>query len=331
MGRGRVAAAAGAVVVLLLLGAARTGAVPEDVAAARPAAGALAAEEAAAPPTAVAPAPVPVRPPAPPAPPAAAPTAAPTAPPAPAPRPAAPRAPAVPAAPALGGDVSWPNCPVGLGIPERPTLGLPQPLPEARFVVLGLTNGPAFTPDPCLADLVAQQRSAGRWLGAYAVTTFPTDAELATYGGSGDRRGRLRRVGQAQAAYDVEQLRGAGLAAPMVWVDVEPSKGRPWSADPAENLAVVQGVLDGLRGAGLRVGLYTYRSGWQQITGGAAFPDLPAWVPGGGGRAGALGRCAAASAPGGPVWLAQWVEGDRDLDVTCPGLSEASFRSAFTR
>src|SRR5687768_6976562 len=54
----------------------------------------------------------------------------------------------------LGGDVSWPQCPEGMGIPERPTQGLPMPLPSARFVVLGLTNGPAFTPNPCLDDQV---------------------------------------------------------------------------------------------------------------------------------------------------------------------------------
>ena len=52
----------------------------------------------------------------------------------------------------LGGDVSWPQCPRGMGIPERPTMGLPMPLDSATYVVVGLTNGPGFFPNPCLAD-----------------------------------------------------------------------------------------------------------------------------------------------------------------------------------
>ena len=71
---------------------------------------------------------------------------------------AVPPAPRVLAEPVTGADVSWPNCPVGLGIPERRTLGLPLPRADARFVVVGLTNGPAFTPNPCLAAQVAGQR-----------------------------------------------------------------------------------------------------------------------------------------------------------------------------
>jgi hypothetical protein len=61
----------------------------------------------------------------------------------------------------LGGDVSWPQCPEGMGIPERRSKGLPMPLPSARFVVLGLTNGPGFTTNPCLAQQVGGSASGG--------------------------------------------------------------------------------------------------------------------------------------------------------------------------
>ncbi len=54
-----------------------------------------------------------------------------------------------------GRDIGWPNCPPGLGIPERRTLGKPMPPARVRFVVVGLTNGPAFTPNPCLREQVA--------------------------------------------------------------------------------------------------------------------------------------------------------------------------------
>ena len=54
----------------------------------------------------------------------------------------------------VGRDVSWPNCPRGMGIPSRPSQGKPMPPPSARFVVIGLTNGPAFHPNPCLETQV---------------------------------------------------------------------------------------------------------------------------------------------------------------------------------
>ena len=60
--------------------------------------------------------------------------------------------------PGRGPDVSWPNCPKGLGIPSRPTQGKPMPPSSARFVVVGLTNGPAFHPNPCLEEQVAFAR-----------------------------------------------------------------------------------------------------------------------------------------------------------------------------
>src|SRR6478672_8225031 len=56
--------------------------------------------------------------------------------------------------PVTGGDVSWPQCPKGMGIPQKRSLGLPMPQSSAKFVLVGLTNGPGFTPNPCLADQV---------------------------------------------------------------------------------------------------------------------------------------------------------------------------------
>src|SRR4051812_25172980 len=54
-----------------------------------------------------------------------------------------------------GGDISWPNCPKGMGIPSRRSPGNPLPLASAAFAVIGLTNGPGWFPNPCLADHVA--------------------------------------------------------------------------------------------------------------------------------------------------------------------------------
>ena len=223
---------------------------------------------------------------------------------------------------ATGADISWPNCPRGMGIPERRTAGKPMPISSASFVVMGLTNGPAIYPNPCLASQVQWVKARHLWAGAYSIVSFPTAAELRRYGGSGTTAQKLRRVGLAQAAVNVAVMRRAGLAAPMVWVDVEPVKGWPWSASPAENNLVIDGVLAGYRAAGLRTGLYSYAYGWKQITGGRALPALPIWVTSGNNSAAAAAaRCNTGRFSGGPVWLAQWSDGARDFNLTCPGVT----------
>jgi hypothetical protein len=219
-----------------------------------------------------------------------------------------------------GADIGWPNCPTGMGIPQRPTQGNPMPSATARFVVVGLTNGPGFTPNPCLASQVRWVRARHLWLGAYSVISYPTAAQLARYGGSGSLATRLFRVGVAQARTNVVNLRHAGVARlPIVWVDVEPVRGWPWSSRTTANNAVLDGVLAEYRALGMRVGLYSYRSGWQEITGGRRLPSLPTWVP--------LSSCGKASFSGGPIWMTQTTSGSSDLDVTCPG--RVAFRGAF--
>ena len=60
-----------------------------------------------------------------------------------------------PTGPVLGADISWPQCPRGMGIPQKQGQGSPMPLDAARYVILGLTNGPGFYANPCLASQVA--------------------------------------------------------------------------------------------------------------------------------------------------------------------------------
>jgi hypothetical protein len=224
----------------------------------------------------------------------------------------------------VGADVSWPNCPRGLGMRARPSLGKPLPGPSARFVVIGLTNGPAFHPNPCLVSQVAFARDRGLWAGAYAVVTYPTHRQLRTYGGSGPRagssRGRLFNTGWAQARQNVARMHEAGLRPPAIWVDVEPvTRPAPWSHRPARNKLVVDGALAGYREAGLRVGLYSVRSLWSQVLGTTAY-RLPEWRSAGPrGPAGALATCRSGSFGGGPAVISQWWNSRRDRDLLCPG------------
>ncbi len=228
-----------------------------------------------------------------------------------------------------GGDVSWPNCPKGMGIPSRPALGLPMPTRSARFVVLGATNGPAFTRNPCLASQARWVKARHLWVSAYAVIHYPSSAELRQYGGTGSITRRLARVGAAEARHAMATLKRAGVPRRMVWVDVETVGGRPWSSRPTYNNAVLSGVLAQYRAYGVRTGVYSYAYAWKKITGGRA-STLPTWVPSGtNSRTKALARCSQRSFSGGRVLMGQWSDGTRDYDVTCRGVAR-SMRTWFT-
>lgn len=228
--------------------------------------------------------------------------------------------------PVLGADISWPQCPTGMGIPERRTLGMPMPVPEAEYVVLGLTNGPGFTPNPCLVDQVAWVRERGLMAAAYAVASLPSDDQVATHGQDGPydgatRLGALANTGYQQGLANVATMRRAGLGSPIVWVDVEPVPDFDWGDDAAANGAVVEGAVRSYEDAGYAVGVYSTPSLWADVVGDLAL-GLPEWrAAGQTSREEALGRCAEEwSIQGGEPVLGQWVEAQRDHNVTCPGI-----------
>ncbi|MBT9256143.1 hypothetical protein KMZ32_07135 [Phycicoccus sp. MAQZ13P-2] len=234
-------------------------------------------------------------------------------------------APAAQGTPYLGADISWPNCPKGMGIPSRRSEGNPMPDRTARFVLVGLTNGPAFTPNPCLKKQVDWVRSRHVWAAPYAVVTYPTAAQLTRYGRTGPYRptsttARLRNVGWAQARTNLVRMKAAGLRSPMVWMDVEHYPVRPWSSSRSRNKAVVDGVLAGYRDAGMRVGVYSTRLQWIAIVGTGANYGLPEWRTAGQTSLSAARRmCSVASIQGGRAVVAQWWTRRTDHDVLCSG------------
>jgi hypothetical protein len=122
-------------------------------------------------------------------------------------------------------------------------------------------------------------------------------------------------------------MRGAGLEVPAVWLDVEHVPDFEWSSDREANAAVVQGAAKGYADAGYRVGVYSTPLLWADVVGGLAL-GLPEWRPAGESpRSAALARCGADwRIQGGRALLVQWVAGQRDLDVTCPGAEHALAR-----
>lgn len=233
-------------------------------------------------------------------------------------------APARSTPPLLGNDVSWPQCPKGLGIPSRRTEGKAMPPASARFIVIGLTNGPGFYPNPCLSAQTDWAKSHHVYTAAYSMTTYPTPTQVATYGLTGPYKGttwltKLANTGFAQAQFNVASMRAAGLVSPIVWVDVESYRVAPWSKNKAGNKAVVDGVLRGYRAAGLRVGVYSTPYLWNGVVGSARY-GLPEWrTAGPRPKAVAQTRCAGPSFQGGRAVIAQWTTRAMDYDLTCPG------------
>jgi hypothetical protein len=263
--------------------------------------------------------------------------------PSPAPQPPASATRVAPSAPTLpqaagggvvGHDVSWPNCPVGSGIPARRTLGLPLPPASSRFVVVGLTNGPAFYANPCLGEQVAHARRHHQWTSAYAVVTYPTPDQLRVYGGTGpqtrgDLAARLWNTGWAQARLNLTNMRVAGLVSPILWLDVEPVRPpAPWSDDVVANRIVLEGSMAAYRQAGLRLGVYSTPYLWRTVVGDAEY-GLPEWrAAGPTSRQQALRQCSGDPIQGGEAVLAQWVA-EIDTNVLCPGRLPADVLREF--
>ena len=226
--------------------------------------------------------------------------------------------------PVLGADVSWPQCPPGMGIEHKVSSGQPMPREDAEYVVIGLTNGPGFTANPCLADQVAYAEQRGLLVAAYSVISWPDDAAQQQYGG-------LQEAGRAQAEFNIASMRAAGLESPVVWLDVESVPYYDWSADVSANAEVVLGAAQGYVDAGYRIGVYSTPAIWAGIVGELSL-GVPEWrAAGPTSRAEAESRCRPNwSIQGGEAVLAQWVEDSRDRNVTCPG-AEARLGEFFAR
>jgi hypothetical protein len=237
----------------------------------------------------------------------------------------------------FGRDVSWPNCPRGMGISSRRSQGKPMPPPSAGFVIIGLTNGPAFHPNPCLAAQVDYAKAHHLRTAAYAVVTYPTRRQLRRHGEAGPHTharlaGRLWNTGWTQARRNIAVMRAAGLDSPIIWVDVEPvSPPATWSTRRPANRAVLDGAVASYRDAGYRVGFYSTANMWRDIVGAVRY-GFPEWRTAGlSTRRAALSMCRRNPIQGGEAVIAQWYSTREDFDLLCPGKpAETVLREYFT-
>jgi hypothetical protein len=207
-----------------------------------------------------------------------------------------------------GYDISWPQC------------GGAYPPPPYDVTVVGVNRGRTYTQNPCLASEAAW---AGPSLTLYVnADGLPDDTTSGIDGPAGtcavaDLACRSYNYGRNAAAYDVVYARSLGVDTSMWWLDVE--IGKPWRTDDlAYNVAVIRGLLDGLRAFGYIVGIYSTQYQWGVITGGGYEPGTPIWVPGADDASQAVAYCDPSHAFGGGVtWLTQWTT-TYDHDYACP-------------
>ncbi len=207
-----------------------------------------------------------------------------------------------------GYDISWPQC------------GGPYPAPPHEVTIVGVNRGTTYTKNPCLASEVAW---AGPSLTLYVnADGLPNDPTSGLTGPAGtcaasDLSCRSYNWGRNAATFDVTYTRSLGIDASMWWLDVE--IGKPWRTDNlAYNVAVIAGLLDGLRARGYIVGIYSTKYQWGVITGTGYEPGTPIWVPGAHNASEASAHCASTYAfGGGTTWLTQWTI-TYDQDYACP-------------
>jgi hypothetical protein len=228
-----------------------------------------------------------------------------------------------------GYDVSWPQCPGGQ----------PMPPTSTSFLIIGLTNGLAFTENPCLQTQVDWARTNNKPVHAYAMSTWPTSAQYSAHGDDGPwlpttRAARLANTGYAEATEAIADMRRVAFPTKQVWIDVEPRPAQPWptatAAQRRENRLIIEGMMRAFRDNGFSHGIYSYANAWNDITGGWRLPGEPEWYPVGQltGSETPLTGCSLSFA-GGRTYLSQWVEdlgGGKayDHDATCGTYSFAT-------
>ena len=177
----------------------------------------------------------------------------------------------------------------------------------SSFAIIRDTGGRPFTTDSCATSLWnAASTPTNRsvyfntgYSGAYRQQITSACSTLASTTGLTGKYQQAYAIGCSEAAWAVDARPGTPSA---WWADVE--TGNSWaSSDLSLNVATIRGILARLgQQTGQPSGIYSTRSSWQTITGGAPLPAVPNWVV----RSDPY-TCTSQGGgfSGGPVWLIQ--------------------------
>ncbi len=205
---------------------------------------------------------------------------------------------------ARGTDISWPQCGSAL-----PTVG--------GFGIVGVTNGRAFSQNPCLAAEYQWAGSASTSPSLYMNlnAAIGTTADNGASGPAGNcKRNDLScweynygwNAAQATFAYALTQ----GASAAVWWLDIETANS--WRSKTALNRRTIQGATDALTSRGAQVGIYSAPYAWRTITG-SWQNGMPVWYAG----TAAITCQSASSFTGGTVWLVQQASASSGGNVGC--------------
>ncbi len=235
--------------------------------------------------------------------------------------------------PVYGGqDMGWPDCPKQVG-------GLGMPMPPAawyRLMIVEVNAKFVMDENPCLSTELAYARAHANMVGNYHLPDYPTTAQLDQAGfwpkrcSRADLLCRTYNSGYQQGTWAVNVLRSKGASPRFLWVDIEHRAEQDWSKNIPANLSLIKGELAGIRSLGVQPGVYSYKYGWQEITGNWQ-ANLPQWVTIGRSTSAAarVARCSQAGFTSGPVVMVQSTTGAFDFDTVCPGFSR-SMAALFT-
>lgn len=211
----------------------------------------------------------------------------------------------------VGVDVSWPQCGTANATPTG-----------ADFGIVGINAGLTYSANPCLKT--EADNFPGNRLNLYVNTAWnsesvhidPNSPRTCT---TGDENCLAYNYGYNAGVTAVNAALDAGVSVnTRIWEDVEPDA--TWSADTGQNIQSLLGEHDALiDGGATSVGIYSYTSAWNEITGGWQNGweswGFTSWTT----AAEAMNFCMGHEFTGGPSKLMQFTPEGSDLDhnVSC--------------
>jgi len=237
----------------------------------------------------------------------------------------------------VGYDISFPEC--GIGIPAISTTGAPY-----RFAIVGINDGRAFTPNPCLGAEYQLATSQGLQISFYQNLNAPIGSTA--YKGQNGPKGFCAPGDGACLSYNYGYNAAmdafgyatttTGRAGMVWWLDIETANS--WEPNPAWNAQTIQGAIDFYQQANQLVGIYSIPSMWDQSTplaergtmlagnaplllpqiAGSGFrPGVPEWTTGARSLSSAPQLCPTSPFTSEPIWLAQEPRASYDEDYAC--------------
>lgn len=195
---------------------------------------------------------------------------------------------------------------------------------KPAFAIVGVSNGLAFSDNPCLVAQYTWAASSPRAPSFYISTANPgsqsvhwTQPGPKPCSGASNDPGCAYNYGWNAASHAftyVAAQTGAATGARW-WLDIETAN--TWSTTVALNNADIQGMVDFFAGQSVVVGAYSTRFQWNQITGGLVLA-VPNWLAGASSTSQAIDWCTSASSfSGGRVTVVQFATSSIDTDVAC--------------